>query len=740
VEYDILYSRLATAEKLPDRFLNVNLKGNTDLSKSHMGEVFCLVEIMTPWFPTAQIGQTIINTFTEGYYNGQSTSDLSNFENALKKVNVTLAEVTQNGETDWLGNLNAILGVVIGNKIHLSQTGKAECFVFRDGKINNLTEGLAQSASEPHPLSTFSNVTSGELKPNDKLLLANPDFYKNLSMENIRQIVMLSTPPECMMQIAKLLKKKKVSTVNVMLLNLMSTEELAKLPPDTGPETIYLDKPLGSLWNNFLGFWRGMLLPLFKFTGSYGKKAGTKSVDFTKNYLATLHRKHEENKPVKKSDLYEKEFINKDNQDTLLKDEEITYSPELDVHYYNEAQKEKRKNPIYGKIGRGIIGFFNAVFNLIKNAFQKIVIIAKNKKTRPYFFVGVSVVLLIIIGLVINSKSKTPNNFDLNQAQTILKQAETDEQNAEQALLSKDNDKAKILFSSAIDGASKIQSSPIVGNDAKNVINKAYTQLDKLTSTTRYSNIKPVVTNSKSTSDIFVIASKVYMISQNTIYSSVLSSDNTEKVASVPSGGGDIQFGTVMGDNIYLYTSSQKIYEFETSTSKINPVTVSGTWETANAITSYTGTIYLLDGVIGQIYKHTSSASSFAQGQTYINATTTDIKTGNSIAVDGYVYILKANGEVMKFQKSKQLEYTIKDIPAPHSTIEKPVKLFTDSDTPSVYILDNGQKRILEFDKSGQFIHQYAIPDVGEISDFTINTKAKKMWVLAGNKVYEISI
>jgi len=278
MDYEIQYARLATTEKLPDRFLNAQLRANSDLSKVNMGQVFSLVEILTPWFPTAQIGQTIINTFSESYWQGGSTSDLANFEGALKKVNETLAQITQNGETDWIGNVNATLGVLIENKLHLAQTGRAEAYVFRDGKINHLTEGLVQAGGEPHPLKTFSNVTSGELKSRDKILIANPELYKQIDLENLRQIVLMGSPKEAVLQIAKLLKKKRINTVNVLILHLLESEEYAKLPVENGDDTIYLDKPLESIWAGLQRTWQQLIFPILKSLGRSSQKAGDKSL------------------------------------------------------------------------------------------------------------------------------------------------------------------------------------------------------------------------------------------------------------------------------------------------------------------------------------------------------------------------------------------------------------------------------------------------------------------------------
>ena len=164
-------------------------------------------------------------------------------------------------------------------------------------------------------------------------------------------------------------------------------------------------------------------------------------------------------------------------------------------------------------------------------------------------------------------------------------------------------------------------------------------------------------------------------------------------------------------------------------------------WETANSITNYVGSLYLLDGVVGQIYKHTSSSSQFNAGEEYISTTNINLKQSISLAIDGSIYVLKNDGKVLKLQKSKLQDFSLKNIPTPHDKIVQPVKIFTDADTPSIYILDLAQKRILEFDKDGQYIHQYALPETfSKITDFVVSTKSRKIWILDSNSVYEISI
>lgn len=748
MQYEIQYARLATTEKLPDRFLNAQLKANSDLTKAGMGEVFMLVEILTPWLPTAQIGQSIINTFAESYYNSGSTSDLVNFEESLKKINTNLAKIIQEGETEWIGKLNSTLGVVVENKLHLAQAGKAEAYVFRDGKTNHLTEGLAQ-AVEPHPLKTFSNITSGELKTHDKVLIANPELFNHISLDNLQEIISMSTPYEAIMQIAKLLKKQKVNKVNALIINLLTSDELAKIPVTNEEDTVYLDKPLESVWIGVIKFWQQFMYPLFKILGRSTQKAASRSAGFTKNYIKTLQEKRKEKQPPKKRDLFEKEFIDDTGNNNLLKDEEIQYSPDLEVHYYNQRQKKKENK--FGNFFAILNNGAKKVFSFLKDKF-------KNRRLRPYFYIVAAIILILILVLTISCKRKSTNsNLNLNEAQTTLHSAENAEKDAKSAVLAKDNEKAKSLFAQAISSAQKISDFPIVGGDAKKVLTDSYAELDKLTSTTRYDNLSPLLSASEDISGIFILSSNGYLVSKNNIYSGLLSGGKTQKVATLPSNTGDFSFGTAISTNIYLYTTSQKIYEFTSGSNKIDLAKTGSSWETANAGAAYASSFYLLDGIVGQIYKHPSSSDSFSAGEAYINSSSIDIKNGISLAIDGSLYILKRDGNALALSKGKLQDFSLADIPTPYNKIEGATKIFTDTDTPSIYILDNGpengssttdlkalgvnQKRILEFDKSGHFIHQYALPNnLGSISDFSVSSKSKKVWFSAGKNLYEISI
>jgi len=733
--YELQFARITNSGKLPDRFLTCQHHQSADLAKKNMGEIFVLVEMLSPWFPTAQVGQMIIANFVKYYYQGGSTSDLVNFENSLKGVNEDLAQITQNGETDWIGNLNSLLAIIIGNNLHLTSTGRTEAYIFRDGKINHLTANISGPV-EPHPLKTFSNIISGEIKNQDKIVFANKELFDHLSLESIRQIISINNPQVAALQITKLLKKEKVRNVNLMIIGLGLKEELSGEPLVGKLENVfYLDKSTDSFLAKISFLLRGFLAPLGKIISSI--------LSMIKGKISkTIPREKKKEAPPEKFDRFHQEFIaGEDRDDSLLKDEEIKYSPDFYIHHYNALNTEKeRKSHEQNKFK--MTRMFGLLWSKIISAISWIIATARDRKRRKILFIISAIVLIIIIGLVIVIRSRSAQTSNL-EAQRILDVAIAAQKEGKSLLADGNQENAKEKFVFCLENSRKIQDKILVAKDAQEISKTCLAELDKLTATTRFVELKTLMTIPNNAKSFFVISGQIFMISESDIYEGNLVGGNPSKSASIPTNKGNFIAGARQDKILYLYTSGQNLFQFDTGTKKLETakIVTNGRWETANAISSYVGSLYLLDGVLGQIYKHSSSQEEFNAGEEYISTVNVNLRDSVSLAIDGSVYVLKNNSKILKIQKSKLQDFSIKNIPTPSDSLAKPIKIYTDADTPSIYILDSSQKRIVEFDKDGQFVHQYALPEnFDKIIDFVISIKSRKIWVLNNNSVYEISI
>lgn len=740
MNYEIQFAKVVCSGKLSDRFLSAQHTKSQELVKASMGEVFVLIEILSPWYNSAQIGQMIINNFSNIYYEGGSTSNLANFENTLKKINENLATVTQNGETEWIGNLNGILATLVDESLILSSTGKTEAYLFRDGKINHLTYGMSDKV-EVHPLKTFSNIISGQLKAQDKVLVANKNLFQHLPLESLRQIITLNNASPAALQITKLLRKAKVKNVNLFIIELLSKEELANVPlKEISENVFYLDKSTESPTAQAKVFFENILAPLgklfstkiwniLKSTALKLRKVKPKIPLPSKSRLKTVDKLE----PPKEVDTFENEFILKDSRDDMLKDEKINYSPDLYVHYYQEkkSQKENRIKNIFTIFTNAFLKFFHWLFGLYRH-----------KEKRKYFYIIIAVILILIIGLAVGFKGRGGNNIGNLESQKILDEALASQKDGKNSLSIGEPEKAKQKFLESIQKAQKIQTNPLVAKDAQGVITTSYQELDKLTATTRLNNLEPIVTIAETGKAAFIVSGQAYLLTESDIYKASILGGKPQKVASLPKNKGNFSFGTSLGNVLYLYTSNQNLFEFDPSLEKLNQAEISsaGRWETANAMAGYVGNLYLLDGVLGQIYRHSSGKDVFEKGEEYFAGTNT-LKQSLSLAIDGDIYVLKGDGKVLKLKRSKLQDFSLKNIPTPQDKIESPRKIYTDSDTPSLYILETKEKRILEFDKEGVFIRQYALPENFEkIADFSVSVKSKKIWILDDKNLYEITI
>jgi hypothetical protein len=141
-KYYLRAVRIAAKTKLADRW--THSQWYQPLDAEDAGTTFVLIEVVNPWFPAPQITTTITNTFNREYFRQRRvSSSTDSFEVAVRRVNESLAARAEEGETDWIGNIHAMLAVVAGTELHFVQTGNALAYIYRDG--------LASPVAEPRP-------------------------------------------------------------------------------------------------------------------------------------------------------------------------------------------------------------------------------------------------------------------------------------------------------------------------------------------------------------------------------------------------------------------------------------------------------------------------------------------------------------------------------------------------------------------------------------------------------------
>jgi hypothetical protein len=188
--------------------------------------------------------------------------------------------------------------------------------------------------------------------------------------------------------------------------------------------------------------------------------------------------------------------------------------------------------------------------------------------------------------------------------------------------------------------------------------------------------------------------------------------------------------------NIYGLTSDQ-VYSLNTDGSnKKTLVKNSNDWQKANGLSTYFGNLYVLDSKQNQILKFVQSGSGFSKTN-YFSGTSPDLSKAISMTIDSSIYILSTDGTVTKYTKGIADNFSLSGIDKP---LVNPTGIFTNAGDDNIYILDNGNSRVVVFDKSGNYKNQYQATIIKNAKDFEVLEKDKKIYVLSSGKVYQIDL
>lgn len=713
--------RITNYKKLIDRFITSQARTSSDPEKNQMGRIFALIEILNPWHPNAQIGQTIINTLVREYYKQSNSNELINFENALKKVNEKLVEITQRGETDWIGKINACLVLVTKGKIHLAYTGKIKAYLWRSKKILPIINPK-ETYTYNHPLKTFSSVISGDLKLKDKIFFSTNLLFDFINSSKLEQILSEQDIAQIGAQIANILKSRNTKQANCILIEMgIVRQEETQLP-----EVIYLDQEQFVLFSQSLKKSFTNLKKSGVAIGAwFGKIFGKSQVLYRDKILPKG-----KNLIVKSKEYTQKHLIkNKDydrQKQTLDKPEHP--KPSLNINYYNTSSK---KFILYLKKALDCLGAgIRKIFDLLRLAF-------KPKNRSKTFIIIAAVLIVIFIANIGYLKRVNKNRANATKTEQILTNLENKRDDVSLALITGDDEKAQNLLAEIQTELMNLNYDNSFEERVAALKKEVQEKLDKLSQITRLD--QPQSSKVFENADLFTYLNDeitTVSSSNNKILSSSTDNDSTPvEIVQIPTSSGLAKTLCKKDNQAFIYTFQKSLYlldgkDLNVLNNKDN------SWENADAMANFSDNIYLLDAGTGQINKYTQEGEEFSQANEYIDPSTIDIKQGVDLAIDGYIYVLKKDGSIVKILLGKLDNFNLSGIPEPSSTITNPKKIYTDENIDSLYVLDGN--RILELDKSGKFISQFAFSDeITDIKDFYINPNEKVLYVLNDNKIYK---
>lgn len=214
-----------------------------------LGSLFVVIEVLGPSRQAEEVADLVIETVGHSYFNDDHKGSSSDqFEYAVKATNKQLSEYTSQGNAAWVGKMSAVVAVLSGQQLHLSQTGSAQAYLYRSGHQVTVTDSQGNKENS-QPLKTFAHIAAGNMRIGDRLVFSTPALLHHIAESDLNQLVSDNQPHSVVAKLSGLLNNDSPHERIAAIVAEISTSELISqqiLPSEQdtieiGPKETVLD-------------------------------------------------------------------------------------------------------------------------------------------------------------------------------------------------------------------------------------------------------------------------------------------------------------------------------------------------------------------------------------------------------------------------------------------------------------------------------------------------------------------
>lgn len=162
-----------------------------------------------------------------------------------------------------------------------------------------------------------------------------------------------------------------------------------------------------------------------------------------------------------------------------------------------------------------------------------------------------------------------------------------------------------------------------------------------------------------------------------------------------------------------------------------------GQWSDAVGLGVFGTNVYVLDRTENKILKFVEQKNGYSSANYLASGVKADFARAVGMAVDTSVWVLYSDGTVEKFTRGKPDTLTISGL---EQSLKNPTRIFTNTDTDNLYILDRGNSRVVAFAKNGAYQKQYQAKVLGTAAEFDVSEKSATLFVLSEGKVFKLAL
>jgi hypothetical protein len=652
-------------------------------------------------------------------------------ETALAKTNKAFQDFLKSEKIKNASEfLNITVGLTYENEIHFSLFGDNKIFLIYKQKAQGssidgeykLIDLSAQSSDKEG--SVFSNILSGTSPAQGGILVCNEALSEYLSNKQIIKIISTLPPLGAAEQIKNLLEKinNYISFCGIIIKESRSVKRpgpVVASPASLGHDSI---RKLNSTEDTT----EKILSP----SGIFSLK------NMISGLFSGLTNTRGPQTIVLKDKIYgQKRFLGFSRKiwNNLLNF--LSYPVNL-LYYLIKAIPKLNFNTLeFRAIGK--------TFNRL--TWPKIISDFNWTKKRIFLF---SVLLIITVFLVINiSMGKKEQNEQAKNENfaNLVSEIEKMQNQVDANLLYSNEGGARKLFDQINEKISALPQETEEQIAKYNEFNATFTeQLNKVRRITvindpelvsDYSNIDDAADSSSLT----YMGSKLYAsdAKQKNFY---ITDINDSTVTTLAGLGAEINqaLSPAITEKSIYYFNQDRILEFDTENKELSNLSfsVSPAGDNVIAIGTYNSRLYALSVAKNQILRYNRQNGNFGSAYSWLTDNA-DFSLAVDMFIDGHIYVLNRNGSVLKFLRGNTEEFKFEEV---EPELSSPTKIDGSIEEGFLYVLEPLNRRLVVFDKKGQFVDQYQSDKFDDLRDFSVDEANRQIYVLNANRVYKFPV
>ncbi len=741
------------------------------------GKLFILIEIESKGTDSLKIINFLTENLNRNYYQSEKmilrervkTVKIEHiFESALAKTNKSLAEFWRAEKIKIEPRLiNVTAGVIYENSLHFADMGKNKAFLIYKSPHRPVRPDKkklpASNQLEYKIVDIIERSASGRMKEPEKEARANDKTILNKLFSNV---ISGSVPAGGYFLFANEALPEYLSSKQMV-------EIFTALPPASAVEQV---KNLLSSINSYVSF----LGIIIKNTAGAGEIESRKEIKSSSlgsiSNLKSVEEKTEKllssggGLNLKRGISFFSAIIGKfsgGKKDSLM-------APLKDKIFFKKKTAFISLAGTYRTVGNIASYLVNFIFYALKNV-RKLILAVTDKSARdevtakikdaclnavrkikniPFWFKNLSkknkILLIIIVVfsllflgnlamLTLKNKDAKENSAFLNLTE-LIKQKENQ---VEASLLYNNEDRAKKLLSEIRELLAQLPRK----NDSQTkeytvLFNKYNEQLEKIKHAIKIANPAELANfanleTAAGPSSIILAGNKIYAgdAGKKLIYSLDISNNLITSISSVEAKIDALKYPAKdKNDNIY-YLNGNNIIQLETKTGKVKNPSIdiaAGARIVSTAV--FNNKLYLLDAKNGQIYVYAKAGDAFPPPISWLEEKS-DFADAVSLDIDGSIYVLKKDGQALKYLRGEKENFTLNSV---EPSLSSPLKINAQAESDYIYILEPVKKRLIVYDKTGKFLTQYEFEKLADLKDFTVDEVKKTIYLLNGASVYKV--